>query len=77
MLVIKQSDLHKMELFLNQSAKGCHFLFDNKRIAQILKIPTEERSFFNKVNMGHIQKLLVGLLAQKNISSKTRLLRFT
>ena len=70
MLEIKQSDINKMELFLNQSAKGCHFLFDHKKVAQILKTPTEESQFFNKDNMGRIQELLVGLLSQKSFRQK-------
>ena len=70
MLEIKQSDLNKMELFLNQSAKGYHFLFDHKKVVQILKTPTEESSFFNKANMERIQELLIGLLSQKSFRQK-------
>ena len=70
MLEIKQSDLHKMELFLNQSAKGYHFLFDHKKVIPILKTPTEEKSFFNRSNMERIQELLVGLLSQKSFCQK-------
>ena len=70
MLEIKQSDLNKMEQFLNQSAKGCHFLFDHKKVAQILKTPMEEDSFFNKANRERIQELLVGLLSRKSFHQK-------
>ena len=59
-----------MELFLNQSAKGYHFLFDHKKVAQILKTPKEEARFFNQANMGHIQELLVGLLSQETFCQK-------
>ena len=67
---IKQSDLNKMELLLNQSAKGCHFLFDHKKVVQILKTPSEEEDFFNKANIQRIQELLAGLLSRKSFYQK-------
>ncbi len=69
-LEIKQKDLTEMEMLLNQSVKGHHFLFDHRKIAQILKTPTEEINFFSKENIDHIQKLLTGLLSQKSFYKK-------
>ena len=70
MLEIKQTDLNEIELLLNQSIKGYHFLFDHKKIAQILKTPTENIDFFNKANMQRIQELLAGLLSKKSFHQK-------
>ena len=67
---IKQSDLNAMELLLNQSAKGCHFLFDHKKVAKILSQPKKERDFFNKDNIQQIQELLTGLLSKKSFYQK-------
>ena len=70
MLEIKQQDLNEIELLLNQSAKGYHFLFDHKRVAQILKTPTEKINFFNKSNIQRIQNLMTGLLSKKSFQQK-------
>ena len=70
MLEIKQTDLNEIELLLNQSIKGYHFLFDHKKIAQILKTPTENIDFFNKANIQQIQELLTGLLSKKSFHQK-------
>ena len=70
MLEIRQKDLTEMELLLNQSIKGWHFLFDHKKVAQILKIPTEDLDIFSKENMNRIQSLLTGLLSKKSFYQK-------
>ena len=70
MLEIKQTDLNEIELLLNQSVKGYHFLFDHKEVAQILKIPTEKIDFFNKANIQRIQELLTELLSKKSFQQK-------
>ncbi len=70
MAEINNSDLNSMEVFLNQSAKGYHFLFDHKQVAQILKNPTEKMNFFHKNNMPRIQELLTTLLAKKTFQQK-------
>ena len=70
MLEIKKTDLDEIEMLLNQSAKGYHFLFDHKKVAQILKIPTENTDFFKKANIQRIQELLTGLLSKKSFHQK-------
>ena len=70
MLEIKQSELNEIELMLNQSVKGCHFLFDHKKVAQILRTPTEHMDFFNKENIRRIQELLTELLSKKSYHQK-------
>ena len=70
MLEIKQADLNEIELLLNQSIKGYHFLFDHKQVAQILKTPTESIDFFNKPNIQRIQELLTELLSKKSFHQK-------
>ena len=70
MLEIKQTELHEIELMLNQSMKGYHFLFDHKKVAQILRTPTEGMDIFNKANLRQIQDLLTGLLSKKYLHEK-------
>ena len=70
MLEIKQTELNEIELLLNQSVKGYHFLFDHKKVAQILKTPTENMDFFSKENIQRIQELLTGLLSKKSFHQK-------
>ncbi len=70
MLEIKQKDLHEIELLLNQSAKGHHFLFDHKKVIPILKTPTENIDFFSKNNIHKIQQLMTALLSKKSFQQK-------
>lgn len=70
MLEIKQTDLNEIELLLNHSAKGHHFLFDHIKVAKILKTPTENINFFTKSNIQCIQKLLTELLSKKSFHQK-------
>ena len=70
MLEIKQQDLREIELLLNQSTKGHHFLFDHRKVAQILKTPTESINFFNKNNIQRIQSLMTALLSKKSLQQK-------
>lgn len=70
MLEINKYDLSEIEMLLNQSVKGYHFLFDHKQVAKILKIPTEQMNFFHKDNIGRIQELLRELLSKKSFYQK-------
>ena len=70
MLEIREKDLTEIELLLNQSIKGYHCLFDHKKVAQILKTPTENMDLFNKQNINRIQTLLAGLLSKKSFYQK-------
>lgn len=70
MLEINKYDLSEIEMLLNQSIKGHHFLFDHKQVAQILRVPTEQMNFFHKDNIHRIQELLKELLSRKSFQQK-------
>ena len=70
MIEIKETDLNEIELFLNQSTRGHHLLFDTRKVAEILKIPTEHLNFFKKNNIHKIQNLLTRLIAKKSLKAK-------
>ena len=70
MLEINKNELNEIEMLLNQSAKGHHFLFDHRQVAQILRTPTEQINFFHKGNIPRIQELLTGLLSKKSFHQK-------
>lgn len=70
MLEIKQNELNEIELLLNQSVKGYHFLFDHKKVAKILSTPTEDIDFFSKENIQRVQALMTGLLSKKSFQQK-------
>lgn len=62
--------IQELEKLLNQSTRGVHHLFENNRIKQILKTPTEELQFFTTENMDIIQKLFNQLIARKTFEEK-------
>ena len=68
---IARKQLKEIEFIFNQSIRGVHLLFpDNKKLACILKNPTQEDSFFNSENMSKIQEVFTGLVLQKGIQEK-------
>ena len=70
MIEIEERDLHEIEFCLNQSIRGHHLLFDSKKVADILKTPTEKIDFFRKNNLRKIQTLLTGLISKKSLTEK-------
>ena len=60
----------QLEKLLDQSVLGFHHLFENDRIAEILKTPTEKIDFFNNENMDLIQKLFDQLIAKQPVEEK-------
>ena len=62
--------IEELEKLLNQSLLGVHHLFENQKIAQILKKPTEEIDFFTVENMDLIQKLFNQLIQKKTFEEK-------
>ena len=75
MIEIKGMDLHAMEIFLTQSARGYHLLFDRHQVARILKTPTEQIDFFNNNSIPRIQSLMVGLISKKSLQGKRKYLQ--
>lgn len=67
---LDQSTLNEIEYIFSQSVKGIHLLFDNKKVADILKNPTEDIEFFTVENINKIQTLLTDLIAQNTIDEK-------
>ncbi len=75
MIEIKEIDLHAMEIFLNQSTRGHHLLFDRHQVARILSTPTEQIDFFNNDSIPRIQSLMTGLISKKSLRGKRRYLQ--
>ena len=68
---IEKKQLKEIEFLFTQSAKGLHLLFDDKnRLADILKEPTKEQSFFSSENMKRIQSLFTDLISKKTFQDK-------
>lgn len=73
--LVNESQLEELEDFLSQSLRGHHHLFDQDRIKQILKVPTEEVDFFTLQNMDKIQSLILELMKRTNLEEKKRYLQ--
>ena len=68
---IERKQLKEIEFLFNQSTKGLHLLFeDKKKLAHILSIPTKEKSFFDSKNMNKIQEVFTGLVSKKSLREK-------
>lgn len=68
---IERKQLKGIEFLFNQSIKGIHLLFeDNKKIANILSVPTKEKSFFDSKNMHKVQEVFTGLVTKKSLKEK-------
>ncbi len=68
---IEKRQLKEIEFLFHQSTKGIHWLFeDNKKLAHILRHPTQEKSFFDSKNMQKIQKVFTELVSKKSIKAK-------
>lgn len=62
--------LDQIEHLLQQSMNGLHILFDHKKVAEILKTPTEKLKLFEKDNLKKIDQLFQGLVQKENLSLK-------
>ena len=68
---IERKQLKDIEFLFDQSAKGLHLLFDDQqRLTQILRKPTQNKSFFNSKNMKRIQVIFTGLISRKTFEDK-------
>ena len=65
-----EKNLDQIELLLSQSLRGCHHLFQNTEIAQILATPTESIDFFNSERMERIQGLFTELIDKYSFDDK-------
>ena len=68
---IEKKKLMEIEFLFAQSAKGLHYLFDDKaRIANILSAPPKEKNFFSSGNMKRIQDIFTELVSRKTFQDK-------
>ena len=68
---IEKKQLKEIEFLFDQSMKGVHLLFDdNKRLTDILKTPTLEKTFFSSDNNQKIQSIFTGLVSKKSFKEK-------
>ncbi|MAV91811.1 MAG: hypothetical protein CL676_10340 [Bdellovibrionaceae bacterium] len=65
-----EQQLDQIEHLLQQSMNGLHILFDHKKIAEVLKMPTENLNLFEKDNLKKIDELFQGLVQKENLSLK-------
>lgn len=69
-LQLDEKNLEKIEELLCQSLNGHHLLFDNDKVAEILKRPTEQLDFFNFENVDKIQALFSELIQKETYFEK-------
>ena len=68
---IEKKQLKDIEFLFDQSAKGLHLLFDDQqKLANILRKPTQNKTFFNTKNMKRIQIIFTGLISKKTFEDK-------
>lgn len=83
---IEEKNLENMEAILTQAAKGIHVLFDNKTIAEVLKVDASQNiasakspqspnspsddEFYNFEQIKKVQNLMTELIAKKSYHDK-------
>lgn len=67
---IDEKSMEEIERLLGQSLNGLHLLFENEKVAQVLRQPTEEIDFFNFENIDRIQALFTELINQDTLFDK-------
>lgn len=79
---IEEKNLENMEALLTQAAKGIHVLFDNKTIAEVLKLEKSQSSipqietsnpdneFYSFEQIKKVQGLMTELIAKKTYHDK-------
>lgn len=70
LMAISDQQLDQIEHLLQHSMNGYHILFDHKKVAQILKVPTENVDLFNPANLSRIDELFTDLVKKENLSLK-------
>lgn len=71
---ISDTHLDQIEHLLAQSMNGIHLLFNNRTIARILAIPTEDERLFENKNLDRIQHLFSELVSQESFWEKVQFL---
>jgi hypothetical protein len=71
---ISENHLDQIEDILAQSMNGIHLLFDNRTIAKVLRIPTEDNELFAFQNLDRIQDLFSQLVQQESFEEKVEFL---
>jgi hypothetical protein len=69
-MAISEQQLDQIEHLLQHSMNGLHILFDHKKVAEILKTPTEDLDLFKTPNLKKIDDLFTGLIARENLGAK-------
>jgi hypothetical protein len=72
---IDEKNLEEIERLLGQSLNGLHLLFENKKVAEVLKHPTESLDFFSIENQDRIQVLFTSLVQHESYFDKLCFLR--
>ena len=75
MIYLNQTQLDSLDYLLSQSLKGLHILFENKKIAEILKNPTENINFFTFENSEKIQELMNQFINLDSFSDKCKFIK--
>ncbi len=73
--MVNEQNLEDLELFLSQSLRGVHHLFDHETIKDVLKKSTEDEDFFSLKNMERIQSLIVKMMEQPSLDAKREYLK--
>jgi hypothetical protein len=69
-MAISEQQLDQIEHLLQQSMNGLHILFDHKKVAEILKTPTENTDLFKPPNLKKIDQMFAELVQRENLTSK-------
>ncbi len=70
LMAISDQQLDQIEHLLQHSLNGLHILFDHKKVAEILKVPTESLDLFKDGNLSKIDHLFTNLVQKENLSLK-------
>ena len=67
---LEEASLERMEALLSQSAMGVHVLFENQKIAEILKESTDDKDFYSFEKMKKVQDVMTELIAKRSYIDK-------
>lgn len=67
---LEEASLERMEALLSHSAMGVHVLFENSKIAEVLKEVKDEKDFYSFDKMKKVQDVMTELIARKTYFEK-------
>ena len=70
MVNLEEASLERMEALLSHSAMGVHVLFENSKIAEVLKEVKDEKDFYSFDKMKKVQDVMTELIARKTYFEK-------